>query len=313
MFIPPALQNTLKDLNDDGTDILLPINNKNLSGVTISNDADAANNGKHLGAYISPFTSDGHSKFSAETSDENAEEGFTGSLASANSNQSREAKLSLEIASKLDSKATGLGLDSLQTWKMDTASSFSTSSLLSANGAGLATGQSPLTNPLISNPSAAGTHPATQMVAAMIEKAAQSGSEKAQQELSIQLDPPELGRVQVHLSYEKGEAMKVHLTTEKQETLSLLQRDSHALKAALEQAGVQTDGSSLSFDMAGSDQSFNQLLGQGRDNQHSRTAATFSIEAAAGMVEDSYSQPIETRMNFVPDSVTGNVHYSLLV
>lgn len=313
MFIPPAFQNSFKPLTDNGTDILLPINitPSNLSALTDENAS--ASNGLHLGKYISPFMSNGNSKFSesadVDTGEQSADADF--SLTTTNPHHAHDDKLASKIEGKLDNKAAGIGLNGFQTWKHD-SEFFAASPLTANNNVALTAGSAPLINPLVNNPSAAGTHPAVQTVAAMIERAAGAGSEKAKQELSIQLDPPELGRVQVHLSYEKGESMKVHLTTEKQETLTLLQRDAHALKSALEQAGVQTDGSSLSFDMAGGDQSFNQLLGQGREGQHSRNHVNFSINSVGDMVSD-FSEPIETRMDFVTDSVTGNVHYSLLV
>jgi flagellar hook-length control protein FliK len=189
-------------------------------------------------------------------------------------------------------------------------SNFNESSLLSANGTTLTASQSTLTNPLLTNPSASSAHPTVQTVAVMIEKAAASGNN--QQTLSVQLDPPELGRVQIQLSYEKGEPMKVHLLAEKEGTLALLQRDSHALKSALDQAGVQMDSSSMSFDLASGDQSFNQMLGGSQDgNNFQNSNSRFSLDVSD--LTDLNSQMMDTKLDFVPDSVTGNVHYSLLV
>jgi hypothetical protein len=186
-------------------------------------------------------------------------------------------------------------------------------SLLTSNGNLIGTYQlSPHVNPLFTSATATGTHPATQLVAMMIEKAA-TGSDKAKQELSVQLDPPELGRMQIHLSMEKGETMKVHLIAEKQETLTLLQRDSHILKSALDNAGIQTDGSSLSFDLSSNNQSFNQLLGgQQQDGQSARNLH-FAVNADGSVISEHDMRFIETQMNFIPDKVTGNIHYSLLV
>lgn len=186
-------------------------------------------------------------------------------------------------------------------------------SLLTSNGNLIGTYQlSPHVNPLFTSATATGTHPATQLVAMMIEKAA-TGSDKAKQELSVQLDPPELGRMQIHLSMEKGETMKVHLIAEKQETLTLLQRDSHILKSALDNAGIQTDGSSLSFDLSSNNQSFNQLLGgQQQDGQSARNLH-FAVNADGSVMSEQDMTFIQTQMNFIPDKVTGNIHYSLLI
>lgn len=191
-------------------------------------------------------------------------------------------------------------------------------SSLSLGGAGtpLLGTASPLsssfTNPLMTNSAAYTSHPSIQMVAMMIEKAT-SGSEKASQELSVQLDPPELGRLQIQLSYEKGEALKVHVLTEKEETLSLLQRDSHALKSALDHAGIKTDSTSLSFDMASGDQSFNQMLGGFHDPNARGESSRFTLDGGPSGDTANTLTSLETHLDFVPDMATGNVHYSLLV
>ncbi len=191
-------------------------------------------------------------------------------------------------------------------------------SSLSLGGAGtpLLGTASPLsssfTNPLMTNSAAYTSHPSIQMVAMMIEKAT-SGSEKASQELSVQLDPPELGRLQIQLSYEKGEALKVHVLTEKEDTLSLLQRDSHALKSALDQAGIKTDSTSLSFDMASGDQSFNQMLGGFHDPNARGESSRFTLDGGPSGDAATPLTSLETHLDFVPDMATGNIHYSLLV
>lgn len=237
---------------------------------------------------------------------------FKGSLASMEGFKAAEkAKTDKANAADMDSQLPAFSTQLLTT-AGTSQSALNDSSLLMTNGAAISTNTSALTNPVTNNPSAYGAHPTIQMVAMMIEKAA-SGSDKAKQELSVQLDPPELGRLQIQLSYEKGEPMKVHLLAEKQDTLSLLQRDSHALKAALDQAGVQMDGSSLSFDLASGDQSFNQLLGGSQDQNGRRDHSGFSLNGGDSMTLDTSAHVIDTRMDFIPDMATGNIHYSLLV
>jgi len=69
------------------------------------------------------------------------------------------------------------------------------------------------------------THPATQMVAAHITKSAQSGETK---QMTLQLDPPELGRVEVRLEFGDERMVKANIVVEKPETLLMLQRDAQA-------------------------------------------------------------------------------------
>jgi flagellar hook-length control protein FliK len=106
--------------------------------------------------------------------------------------------------------------------------------------------------------------------------------------------------------------MKVHVLVENKDTLSLLQRDSHTLRAALDQAGIQTDNASLSFDMAGGEQSFNQMLGGSQDGNSGNSGTKFSLKME-DIPSDVALQMMETKMDFIPDMSTGNIHYSLLV
>jgi flagellar hook-length control protein FliK len=237
---------------------------------------------------------------------------FQGSLASLNGHKGNDKESKLDISSSNISgqlwSSTGSGLmgtfgapfshfDETSLLMMDTNSIGSHH--LSAN-----------TNPLFTSSSATGSHPATQFIAKMIEKAA-TGSEKSKQELTVQLDPPELGRMQIQLSMEKGENMKVHLIAEKQETLTLLQRDSHAIKSALDSAGIQTDGSSLTFDLSSGDQSFNQFLGGSNDGTSGRNTH-LSINTNGSIVNEDQAQALSKETYFHTDQMTGNIHYSLI-
>ncbi|HNQ92893.1 MAG TPA: flagellar hook-length control protein FliK [Alphaproteobacteria bacterium] len=173
--------------------------------------------------------------------------------------------------------------------------------------------QNALANPVLTNSSAAAAHPVAQAVTAMIEKTVQNGEVKTQT-LSVELDPPELGRVQIHLSYEKGEPMKVRLLTEKEDTLTILRRDSHALRQALENAGVQMDGSSLNFDMSHDSNAFGQAMAQQQDGKNGSSS---SFRLAGGDVSaigasGSDSHVIETSLGIMIDEATGQVRYNLL-
>lgn len=79
-------------------------------------------------------------------------------------------------------------------------------------------------NMVSSNVVAGQTHPATQMVAANIMKNAKDGVET----MTLRLDPPELGNVNVRLQFGKDKAVKAHIVVEKPETYMMLQRDAHS-------------------------------------------------------------------------------------
>lgn len=159
-----------------------------------------------------------------------------------------------------------------------------------------------LTNPVLQNVTAVQSHPATQAVAALINKASQSGP--GTQTLAVQLDPPELGKMQLKMKYEKGEPLRVHVVLEKADTMAMFQRDAHALQNALNQAGLQTDGSSLTFDLA-SQGGFGQAMNdQGGSNQNGP-----SWSADPAFPDDT----IETSLSIYMDPDTGLTHYNMVV
>ena len=69
----------------------------------------------------------------------------------------------------------------------------------------------------------------------------------------IRLDPPELGRIEVHLSVDDAGKAQAHLSADKPQTLDLLQRDSSQLTRALKDSGVDLGNTGLSFSLRGQD------------------------------------------------------------
>lgn len=65
----------------------------------------------------------------------------------------------------------------------------------------------------------------------------------------IRLDPKELGGIDVSLEFTKDGRVRAHLMVERPETLELLQRDQRGLEKALQEAGVESDKSSLEFSL----------------------------------------------------------------
>jgi flagellar hook-length control protein FliK len=135
-----------------------------------------------------------------------------------------------------------------------------------------------------------------QMVAATISKAAASGETKS---IMLQLDPPELGRVEVRLNFGKDKTVKAVLTAEKPETLNMLQRDAHSLERILTDSGFNVDGGGIDFSLAGEGQNFNQQNQDGSSGYASK--------------DDGLQEIIESQMTWSVDPETGHMHYNILV
>lgn len=88
------------------------------------------------------------------------------------------------------------------------------------------------------------TSPAEQVSVQMF-RMAKSGSDR----FDMQLHPAELGRVDVRLEIGKDGLVRAFITADNQAAYDMLQKDSRTLERALEQAGLQTDAGSLSFNL----------------------------------------------------------------
>jgi len=89
-----------------------------------------------------------------------------------------------------------------------------------------------------------------EQVAFHIKTAANDGSSK----ITIQLDPEDLGKVDIKLSVKADGKTGIVITADNSNTLNLLQRDSQNLLRALSDAGLQADSGSLSFNLRGDQQ-----------------------------------------------------------
>lgn len=167
------------------------------------------------------------------------------------------------------------------------------------SGAIIATSQSPtqaaMTNVSTQAPHATQPHPATQTVMATISKAVKTGETS---QIKIQLDPPELGRVEVKMSIDKNNITKVVLTSEKAETHTMLQRDAHILERVLQDTGLYND-SGISFELAND---FNQNTPSGEERNQ------FSQKGSKAQDDDF----IQTTMDWEVDPRTGVMHYNIL-
>src|SRR5262249_26461307 len=65
----------------------------------------------------------------------------------------------------------------------------------------------------------------------------------------IRLDPPELGRIEVHLDVDKDGHVTSRLIADRSDTLDLLRRDPTGLERALQDAGLKTSDSGVQFSL----------------------------------------------------------------
>ncbi len=85
----------------------------------------------------------------------------------------------------------------------------------------------------------------SEMIAVQIQRNASAKIDT----FTLQLDPADLGRMDIELKFGNDGSLKAHLTVERPETLAMLQKDSVQLERLLQQSGLNTDGQSLSFDL----------------------------------------------------------------
>ncbi len=148
--------------------------------------------------------------------------------------------------------------------------------------------------------SAGASHPATQMVAIKMQKMAGSPNDGGRS-LSIQLDPPDLGRVEVRMDFGKDKSVKATVTSERPETHLMMQRDAQLLERALQDAGLDAD-SGLSFELAEHGFDFDQDNQRGGGHDGGGTGANNDGEPL---------EIIETTMNWHFDPESGMTRYDI--
>ena len=94
----------------------------------------------------------------------------------------------------------------------------------------------------------------TEQVTFHIKTALADGSSR----IRIQLDPAELGRLEIRLHVNADGKTGVVITADNKDTLALLQRDARGLEQALNDAGLKTDSNSLSFNLREQQREHNQ-------------------------------------------------------
>ncbi len=147
-------------------------------------------------------------------------------------------------------------------------------------------------------------HPATQMVAASISRLATAGENKV---FSLKLDPPELGRIEIRMTFGKDKTLDTRLVVEKPETWMMLQRDSHALERAMQDSGISTDSLNLSFELA----QHHENAFAGGEQRNGQNSPDTGADPSAAVTEEL--EIIETSMTWYVDPATGRQRYDLVV
>ena len=169
-----------------------------------------------------------------------------------------------------------------------------------AQAAGLTISGTAVMTSLVSNAAQAITpHPATQIIATTIMKGSADGQSK---DITVKLDPPELGKVEIKMTIDKDAGLKAHILVEKPETYLMLQRDSHVLQRALNDAGLDVGGNALSFQMAQNGNASGQNSNGGSGNGGS---------GYTGAGDNGADNVLETTMNWQINPDTGQTHYNI--
>lgn len=93
------------------------------------------------------------------------------------------------------------------------------------------------------------TQAQAQAAASQVAGQMQLQSRAGQSRFQMRLDPPELGRIEVHMKVKDGGDVEAHLIVDKPETLDMFMRDQKGLERALEQAGLKADQGALQFSL----------------------------------------------------------------
>lgn len=163
-------------------------------------------------------------------------------------------------------------------------------------------------NPLLSTTQASQSHQATHTVALTLTKMAQKSVDGEQsQRYRLQLDPPEMGRIDIEMDIiENTNKMKVVITAEKPESLGLLQRDMHALLKSMQDAGFDNiSNSDIAFNLS---QHGEDMAGGRGGNDRDHPPLHSQNDAVDGDMEI-----VESEMSVIIDPITGQQSVNMLV
>jgi len=131
---------------------------------------------------------------------------------------------------------------------------------------------------------------AVEQVVLQMGKLAKDGSG----DMTIQLRPAELGRIDVKLSVDANGRVQGTVTADNPATLHLLSKDVGSLERALQEAGLRADSGSLQFNLRGDSQQGSSSADNGanaRGNGDNNSANTVAVPAADDETEIYYLTP----------------------
>ena len=130
--------------------------------------------------------------------------------------------------------------------------------------------------------SANGKAPAlTDQIAMNIQKGANGKLDK----ITLQLDPQELGKMDIEFNISEDGKTKALILAEKPETLNMLRQDAKAIESILAEAGLEMDQNSLEFDLKGGEAFNNQDQNQ-NNNKSNANGFDEALDGAGGDVAD---------------------------
>jgi len=141
--------------------------------------------------------------------------------------------------------------------------------------------------PILARAAAHAPVPFADQIAFNIRQAIDNGDTQ----IRIQLQPQELGRIDVRLEMTDAGKVTALISAERQDTLDMLMRDSRSLEKALQEAGLDVDGDGLAFD-----------LEEGSEDPENATEGDLA-DSAENVVETDVVMPAAAILSGAPDGV----------
>lgn len=141
---------------------------------------------------------------------------------------------------------------------------------------------------VVSTPSYINQKPVTEQVHVAVRKAASDGLEN----ITVQLDPIDLGRVEVNIQTNRDGLTSISFMVDKPETFDHLSRDARSLERALQESGVKTDTGSMQFNLRQQPQLHSDAGGSGHRGQHAQSddASTHASERNSAAITNEITR-----------------------
>ena len=114
-------------------------------------------------------------------------------------------------------------------------------------------------------------------------------------DLTIQLDPIDLGRVEVKMHTNSDGQTQITFMVDKPSTLDSLARSAHGLERSLQEAGVKTDAGNMQFNLRQQPQSADTNAGGNNNRQSSNQSLKEDAVAPVGSTKSAAISAITTR------------------